>query len=187
MKAGNGLRIAVLAAAAAMGMTAISSAAGLPAGPVPANRTVRHWHKNWRAPSGTMLAQRLVDQIMGTHPELRSLTLHGVPPGTLVHTMFAGSFPHRIGNADDPGDLFCQKTGSTILDPSLDHPGRFDVFIPLRDAAGGRIGAIVIAFKDRGGYRRMPIQYYRAALRLRADLARRIPNLRALFRRVPRS
>jgi hypothetical protein len=39
---------------------------------------------------------------MAAHPELLSVTFHGVPPGqTDTYTMFAGSYPDRIGNADD--------------------------------------------------------------------------------------
>ena len=128
-----------------------------------------------------MLAQRLVDRIMATHPEILSLTLHGVPPGTNVHTMFAGSYHDRIGDADDPGDLFTEKTKATILDPSLDQPGKFVVFIPLRDASRRPIGAMIIAFKDTGRYRRTDDQYYRAALSLRNSLQKQIPDLQALF------
>ena len=58
--------------------------------------------KNWTAPAAKIYAQKLVDEIMATHTELLSTTLHGVPPGqTDTYTMFAGSFPERIGNADD--------------------------------------------------------------------------------------
>lgn len=142
---------------------------------------------NWRPPAGKILAQQLVDRIMATHPELLSLTFHGVPPGTSAHTMFAGSFPHRIGDADDPGDLFTEKTKSTILDPSLDQPGKFVVFIPLRDLSRRPIGAIIIAFKDSGRYRRTADQYYHAALSLRNALQKEIPSLHALLAPAPKS
>ncbi|MFI4886660.1 MAG: hypothetical protein ACHQIF_13960 [Steroidobacterales bacterium] len=142
---------------------------------------------NWRPPAGKILAQQLVDRIMATHPELLSLTFHGVPPGTSAHTMFAGSFPDRIGDADDPGDLFSQKTKSTILDPSLDQPGKFVVFISLRDASDRSIGSMVIAFKDSGRYRRSEGQYYRAALSLRNGLEKQISSLQALFEPAPRA
>ncbi|MGH7108563.1 MAG: hypothetical protein ACREFT_18875 [Acetobacteraceae bacterium] len=140
---------------------------------------------NWRPPDGEILAQQLLDRIMATHPELLSLTFHGVPPGTSVHTMFAGSFPHRIGDADDLGDLFTEKTKSTILDPSLDQRGKFVVFIPLRDAGRRSIGAIIIAFKDSGRYRRTAGQYYHAALALRNALQKQISGVQALFGPAP--
>ncbi len=74
--------------------------------------------KNWTAPTYKIYGQKLVDEDMKKHPELLSITLHGVPPGhTEVYTMFAGSFPERIGNPDDPDDIDVIKKGITILDP----------------------------------------------------------------------
>src|SRR3977135_1587047 len=55
--------------------------------------------KNWTAPAYKTYGQELVDEDMKKHPELLSITLHGVPPGqSEVYPMFAGSFPDRIGN-----------------------------------------------------------------------------------------
>src|SRR6516225_2492813 len=61
--------------------------------------------KNWTAPAHKIYGQKLSDDTMAKHPELLSVTLHGTPPGmNEVYTMFAGSFPDRIGNGDDPDD-----------------------------------------------------------------------------------
>jgi len=50
--------------------------------------------KNWTAPAAKIYAQKLSDEIMTTHPELISVTFHGVPPGqTDAYTMFADLFP----------------------------------------------------------------------------------------------
>ena len=58
------------------------------------------------------------DEIMAAHPELISITFHGVPPGLKdVYTMFAGSYLDRIGNPDDPDDIMVIQLGITILDP----------------------------------------------------------------------
>src|ERR1700737_3725370 len=70
--------------------------------------------KNWTAPAQKIYAQVLSDQIMAKHPELISVTFHGVPPGMdKVYTMFAGSFPERIGNPDDPADTAHIPKGTT--------------------------------------------------------------------------
>jgi hypothetical protein len=72
----------------------LTSAAALPAG------------KNWAPPAYRLYAQALCDRAMVDHPELLSITFHGSPPGKpQIYTMFAGSFPDRIGNID------------TIVDP----------------------------------------------------------------------
>ena len=74
--------------------------------------------KNWTAPTQKIYAQSVSDQIMAEHPELISVTFHGVPPGmSKVYTMFAGSFPDRVGNADDPDDIEVITKGVTIVDP----------------------------------------------------------------------
>ena len=78
---------------------------------------------------------------MAEHPELLSVTFHGVPPGMeKVYTMFAGSFPERIGNPDDPDDVDVITKGITIVDPRWhrvnDAVKRFVMMVPLRDSAG---------------------------------------------------
>ena len=74
--------------------------------------------KNWSPPTQKIYAQALVDAMMAKHPELLSLTFHGVPPGmTKTYTMFAGSYPERIGNPDDPDDIDVSVKGITIIDP----------------------------------------------------------------------
>lgn len=137
--------------------------------------------KNWYAPPGKLLAQKLVDEAMAKHPELLSLTLHGVPPGTDVHTMFAGSFPDRLGNADDPDDIEAQENGLTILDPALRHDNKFVVFVPMRDVSGQRIGTAVVVFKKVAAHSRTDLQYYEMALRVRKELQKGTPSFEALF------
>jgi hypothetical protein len=108
--------------------------------------------KNWSAPSYKIYAQQLADDTMNAHPELLSVTLHGVPPGMQdVYTMFAGSYHDRIGNPDDPDDIDVSKKGITIVDPrwhrTKDPAPKFVVLMPLRDRAGENVGLIVYAFK----------------------------------------
>ena len=71
--------------------------------------------KNWTPPAYKIYGQKLTDETMTKHPELLSVTLHGVPPGQDdVYTMFAGSFPDRIGNPDDPDDIDVIKKGMLL-------------------------------------------------------------------------
>lgn len=142
--------------------------------------------KNWAAPAQKIYAQQLSDETMAKHPELLSITLHGVPPGaTDTYTMFAGSYPERIGNPDDPDDIDVSKKGITIVDPrwhrTKDTSPKFVVLEPLRDAAGNNIGLVVYAFKvpveSNAGERK----FYTQALDLRDALAKRIPSYEALF------
>jgi hypothetical protein len=141
--------------------------------------------KNWTPPAHKIYAQKLSDEIMAAHPDLQSVTFHGVPPGmTKVYTMFAGSYPERIGNSDDPDDIDVQTKGITLIDPRWHRPStevkRFVVQEPLRDKAGENIGLIVYAFKTANGSKGE--QYYTvSAMKMRDQLEAKIPSYAALF------
>jgi hypothetical protein len=140
--------------------------------------------KNWTPPAQKIYAQVLSDEIMARHPELQSVTFHGVPPGmTKVYTMYAGSYPERIGNPDDPDDIDVIEKGITILDPRWrrnDAVKRVVVQEPLRDKAGENIGLIVFAYKTANGSKGERY-YVNAAMDLRDALQPKIPSYAALF------
>jgi len=151
-----------------------------------ASGTAAEAAKNWSPPAYTSYAQTLADATMRAHPELLSMTFHGVPPGLdKVYTMFAGSYPDRIGNPDDPDDVDVIVKGITVVDPrwhrTKDATPKFVVQLPLRDAAGENVGLVVYAFRvpveSSAGER----EYYTRGLDLRDALAKQIPAYRALF------
>ena len=142
--------------------------------------------KNWTAPTQKIFAQKLVDEDMMKHPELLSITLHGVPPGQNdVYTMFAGSYADRIGNPDDPDDIDVQKKGITILDPrwhrTKDTDKKFVVLMPMHDKAGENVGLVVYAFKNPPKASGMEEHYLKESTKLRNALARKVPSYNALF------
>lgn len=143
--------------------------------------------KNWTPPATKIYAQQLADQTMKAHPELLSMTLHGVPPGAAAdaYTMFAGSYPDRIGNADDPDDIDVSKKGITIVDPrwhrTKDASPKFVVLMPMRDASGANIGLVVYAYKVPAAGNQYERTLYAKALDLRDALAKRIPSYDVLF------
>ena len=123
---------------------------------------------------------------MAKHPELLSFTLHGVPPGQKdVYTMFAGSYPDRIGNPDDPDDIDVIKKGITILDPRWkrvdDKDKKFVVLLPMRDAKGENVGLAVYAFKNPAKPSGMEEHYLKESNRMRDELAKKIPSYDGLF------
>src|SRR5437667_9256361 len=137
--------------------------------------------KNWTPPAQKIYAQKLSDETMARHPELLSVTLHGVPPGQEnVYTMFAGSFPERIGNPDDPDDIDVTKKGITILDPrwhrTNDKDKKFVVLMPMRDASGENVGLVVYACKDPANPNSSATEkeYFAKSTALRDDLAKKI-------------
>lgn len=145
--------------------------------------------KNWTSPEYKTYAQTLSDATMKARPDLLSVTFHGVPPGKSdVYTMFAGSYPDRVGNPDDPDDIDVSKKGITIVDPrwhrTNDTVGKFVVLEPLRDHAGANVGLIVYAFKKAAHPNWGERQYTLAAMDLRDALQAKIPSYAALFERA---
>ncbi|HKB56337.1 MAG TPA: hypothetical protein VKC51_02000 [Lacunisphaera sp.] len=147
--------------------------------------------KNWIPPAHKIQAQVLSDEIMAAHPELLSITFHGVPPGlSKVYTMFAGSFPDRIGNPDDPDDVMIIELGITILDPRWhrlkDPAKKFVMMMPLRDAAGENCGLLVAAyrnpdFKPDGSNAKLEAEYFAKGTKLRDELQKKIPSYEGLY------
>ncbi len=142
--------------------------------------------KNWTAPQKKIYGQQLVDETMKKHPELLSVTLHGTPPGEKdIYTMFAGSFPERIGNPDDPDDIDVIKKGITILDPRWkrvkDTDKKFVVLMPMQDAKGENVGLVVYAFKNPPKPAGLEEHYLKESMKLRNALAKQIPSYNALF------
>lgn len=161
-------------------------ALALSAGALTATMAAAADNKNWTPPAQKIYAQMLSDQTMKAHPELLSVTLHGVPPGMAdAYTMFAGSYPDRIGNADDPDDIDVSKKGITIVDPrwhrNKDTAPKFVVLMPMRDVHGNNIGLVVYAFKVPVAGNQYERTLYTKALDMRDALARRIPNYESLF------
>ena len=166
--------------ACSLGLLLAAATAGKAAEPVA---------KNWTPPPYRTLAQAFADQTMAAHPELLSVTFHGVPPGMdKVYTMFAGSYPDRVGNPDDPDDIDVIVKGITIVDPRWkrmhDPSPKVVIQEPLRDAAGQNVGLIVYAFKSTAG-NAGERRYFNEAMDLRDALQPKIPTYKALFEKAP--
>jgi len=142
--------------------------------------------KNWKPPAVKIRAQVLSNQIMARHPELISVTFHGVPPGLdKVYTMFAGSFPERIGNPDDPDDIDVITKGITIVDPrwnKADPVKKFVMMLPLRDASNGHLGLLVLAYKNPANSKKTEKDFFVASTALRDGLKKKIPSYADLFK-----
>ena len=146
--------------------------------------------KNWTPSTAKIYAQVLSEQIMASHPELISITFHGVPPGAAAgtYTMFAGSYLDRIGNPDDPDDIDIITKGITIVDPrwhrTNDTVKKFVMMMPLRDAAGENIGLLVAAYKNDGQFAKGEKDFFLAGTALRDSVQKQIPSFKALFEPV---
>src|SRR5438477_11778901 len=143
--------------------------------------------KNWTPPAAKIHAQVMAEEIMAAHPELLSITFHGVPPGLdKVYTMFAGSYVDRIGNPDDPDDIDVITKGITIVDPrwhrTKDTVKKFVMMLPLRDAANENVGLLVLAYKNGPEIHKSETDFFAAASALRDELKPRIASHADLFK-----
>jgi hypothetical protein len=132
-----------------------------------------------KAADNAIYAQMLVNECVATHPELVVVGMHAVKPGAKESTMIAANLD-RIGKRDDEDDLAVARERKTILAPNLKDPTRFEVAVPLRDASGKVIGSLSTVFKYGAGDDE--VKMHATAVAIRDDLAKKTPNLAALFK-----
>ncbi|MBS0662739.1 MAG: hypothetical protein JSR48_05705 [Verrucomicrobia bacterium] len=124
-----------------------------------------------------ILAQKIVNGLVATHPELLTAGMHCVPPDGAAQTIIASTL-NVIGKRSDPPDVEVGARGETIISPNLKIP-KLGIMLPLRDQRGREIGALALAFKYRAGEDQ--VKYLAEATAIRDQVARQIPALAALF------
>jgi iron complex outermembrane receptor protein len=132
-----------------------------------------------KAADNAIYAQTLVNEQMAKHPELLVLGMHAPKPGAKDSHMIAANLD-RIGKADDEDDLAVAQERKTILAPNVKEPTKFEVAVPLKDASGKVIGSLSTVFKYAAGDDE--VKMHTAALAIRDEMAKRIPNVAALFK-----
>jgi iron complex outermembrane receptor protein len=132
-----------------------------------------------KAADNAIYAQMLVNEQMAKHPELLVLGMHAPKPGAKDSHMIAANLD-RIGKADDEDDLAVAQERKTILAPNMKEPTKFEVAVPLKDASGKVIGSLSTVFKYAAGDDE--VKMHTAALAIRDEMAKRIPNVAALFK-----
>jgi hypothetical protein len=114
---------------------------------------------------GRTFAQKLVDELVTSHPELIRVGLHVTPPKNSENLIIASNVPEKIGQKSDPEDLHAVQSGKPVV---LKEGDNFDVTLPLRNVAGEIIGAIGLTFKPRPG------EQEKDAIRRARDAAREL-------------
>jgi hypothetical protein len=127
-------------------------------------------------PSGTY-AQALVDRTLAAHPEVLILGMHVTPPHRSDNVIIASNIG-RIGKRADEDDLGVIRTSKPKLE--LNETGdRFEVELPLHDAAAKPIGALGVVFPYKKGDSEAVFQ--KKAEAVRDEMAREIPSLAKLM------
>ncbi len=135
----------------------------------------------WRkAADNKIYAQKLVDELMASHPELLVIGLHATAPGSSDERMIASNLD-RIGKKDDDDDVGVSTEHKTICAPNLKEPFKFEVLMPLKDASGNVLDAAVgFVFKYKAGDDEVKMHAH--AVEIRDALANKIPTLASLFK-----
>jgi hypothetical protein len=126
-------------------------------------------------------AQRLVNEIMASNPNLVSAGMHCVPRDGGPQSIIASTL-NVIGKPSDPPDVDVGQHGETIISPNMKIP-KLGVMLPLRDREGHDIGALALAFKFPAGADQ--VKCFATATEIRNQVAQRIPSLAALFAPAP--
>ncbi|MBX3749950.1 MAG: hypothetical protein KF897_07675 [Opitutaceae bacterium] len=123
-------------------------------------------------------AQKLVNDIASSHPELVAVGLHCVPPGDSRQSIVASTL-NVIGKPSDPEDIV---HGSTTIAPSNKAP-KLGIMMPLHDRAAQEIGSLALQFKYQKGDDQVKLLAQATVIRDR--VAREIPDLAGLFATQP--
>jgi hypothetical protein len=126
-------------------------------------------------------AQHLVEETLGHKDGLIILAFHVTPPGSSDNIILASNIG-RIGKKADEDDLRVVNTGS--VNREVNSTGeRFEVELPLLNAAGARIGALSCVFAYKAGDDQERL--YRKAVVIRDTLRPRITSTAQLAKTWP--
>src|SRR5207253_5740428 len=105
----------------------------------------------------SIYAQFLVDDTLARHPEVEVVVLHAKAPQGGADYPIVASNIGRIGKPADASDLEVIRTGA--VKASADVQGaRYEVKLPLQDAAGNTIGALAVVFPLKTGTDPAPLR-----------------------------
>jgi hypothetical protein len=117
-------------------------------------------------------AQYIVDDELAKHPDLMILAIHATTPKNSDPEILASNIG-RIGKKADDDDMRVVRDGKTNLEVNKDLM-RYEVELPLNDAAGKRIGALGVVFELTAHTNQKA--RHAEAIRIRDEIARRIPS-----------
>jgi DNA-binding beta-propeller fold protein YncE len=123
-------------------------------------------------------AGRLVLSMLSSHPDLRKMGLHAVPPGGTTSVIVANGNRSRVGVPTTQGDFDAVKEEKTYCS-SKQNGAFYNLKMPMFDAAGRRIGILVMEMPFTSASDEA--EAIRKAEAIRAEVAQKIPDLKSLF------
>ncbi|HET9108568.1 MAG TPA: hypothetical protein VFN79_15415 [Steroidobacteraceae bacterium] len=117
-------------------------------------------------------AQHIVDTELAKHRDVLILAIHAATPKNANPEILASNIG-RIGKRADSDDMRVVRDGKTNLEVNKDLM-RYEVELPLKNAAGKRIGALGVVFPLTAHTNQKA--KHAEAVRIRNEIARQIPS-----------
>jgi hypothetical protein len=122
-------------------------------------------------------AQRLLDTALEAHRDVLIMAMHIAAPDGSGYIIAASNIG-RIGKKADADDMSVITTGKPLTEVN-ETGNRFEVEIPIADAAKRKIGALSVVYPYNNGTDKAALQGRAEAIR--DELSMRIPSSDALF------
>jgi hypothetical protein len=129
-------------------------------------------------PVNAPFAEELVLNMLSSHPYLRRMGLHVIPPGGSQMILIANGNATRLGIHTSAGDFAAVKDGKTF-GPYIADGGFYNMKMPMFDAKGRSIGILVMEIPGTSASSEQEAAHQAEAIR--TELSGEIPGLERLF------
>jgi DNA-binding beta-propeller fold protein YncE len=123
-------------------------------------------------------AEELVLNMLSSHPYLRKMGLHAIPPGGSEMILIANGNATRLGIHTSAGDFAAVKDGKTY-GPYIADGDFYNMKMPMFDARGRHIGILVMEIPGTSASNEQDAANQAEAIR--KELSEKIPGLERLF------
>jgi DNA-binding beta-propeller fold protein YncE len=141
-------------------------------------QTPRQLPVDFKEPVNAPTAEKIVLEELSKHPTLRRMGLHVIPPGGQTMILIANGNETRLGIHTSEGDFAAVKSGKTY-GPRIADGEYYNMKMSMFDAQGQRIGILVMEIPCTDATSEEDAA--RQAESIRSEVAKKIPNLHALF------
>ena len=124
-------------------------------------------------------ALKLDYEMLSSHPYLRKMGIHGIPPAGSESVIIANGNTSRIGVASSKGDFEAVKDGKTYC-VKKDDGAYYNIKMPLYDASGRTIGILVMEIPYTSAANEAEATHKAEAIR--QEVAQQIPDYQSLFK-----
>jgi DNA-binding beta-propeller fold protein YncE len=131
-----------------------------------------------KEPVNAPRAEEIVLEALSSHPLLRRMGLHVIPPGREHMILIANGNATRLGIRTSEGDFAAVKSGK-IYGPRIEDGNFYNMKMPMFDAQGRPIGILVMEIAGTDAASEEDAAQKAAAIR--KEVESKIPSLESLF------